>query len=279
MPCRNHPQIESGLDHCHRCGFSFCDDCRVEFQGRTHCAGCKAEAVGLLESGGTTASSGDLELPAWERRAELGMASAFWQTIKAVMTDPARFFRRMDTSVTTWDCLAVPCVLAVLGAIVSGILQLTIMGGMMAFLSQMGGGMGDDASQMVLPQMFSGTFGACIGVFLSPVAAILGAFMVAGLMHLFLMMTGKVGAPYHQTLRGYCYAQAPNILAVIPFLGSVVAFFWTIWTSVVMVKEVHKSTWGMAWMSVLSWMVLCCVLSVGAYAVVVALVVAVASQN
>jgi hypothetical protein len=278
MSCRNHPQVESGLDHCYRCGFRFCEECRVEFQGKQHCASCKAEAVSLLESGhdaGTGVGGG--ELPPWERRLELGLASAFWATVKQVMGDPAGFFRRMDKSVTTWDCLAVPCVLSLIGAIVSAIVQIAFAGVLAGFISSQGGLDDPQAGAEMFGQMFGGAFGACFGVFLAPVFAIIFAFIFAGLIHLYLHMTNNVGEPYHQTLRGYCYAQAPTILGIIPILGGIVGWFWSIWTTVVMVKELHRTTWGTAWISVLWYIVLLCLFCGGAYAALIAF--AISMQN
>ena len=265
MSCRNHPQIEAGLDHCYRCGFRFCEECRVEFQGKPHCAPCKAEAVSMLESGADPGRGADGgELPPWERRQELGMAAAFWATIKAVMSDPSRFFRRMDTTVTTWDCLAVPCVVGVLGAIGGAVLQIALAGALTGLMGAQGNLDGDQAAMAFLPQVLGG----CGGIVFAPVFSIIGVFITAGFMHLFLMMTGKVGAPFHQTMRGYCYAQAPSILGIIPLLGQIVGGLWSLWISVVMIKELHRTTWGTAWMSVLWYIALICIVCGGAYALI-----------
>ena len=275
MACRNHPQVETGLEHCYRCGYRFCEECRVDFQGKAYCATCKAEAVGMLEVGESPRpAEGMGELPPWERRQELGMASAFWETIKAVMSDPTRFFRNLDTRATTFDCLVIPCVLSLIGAVVGAILQVGMMGTLMGIMGAQGGVEGEEAAVMFIPQVLGG----CGGIVFAPVMAIALAFIIGGLIHLFLMMTGKVGAPYHQTMRGYCYAQAPSILAIIPILGGLVGWVWAIWTTVVMVKELHRTTWGTAWMSVLWYMVLFCVVCGGAYAVLFGVIAASAGR-
>ncbi len=249
MACRNHPQIEEGLDHCYRCGFRFCDECRVEFQGHPHCAPCKSEAVSMLEAGSSSDASAGREgqLPPWERRAELGMTTAFLETVKQVISSPTRFFENLRIGVTTWDCLAIPCVVTTVGMIASAVVQIALMGTMMGVVtSQQGGDSGGAAAA------FGGQIiGACCWIPLAPVFAIMASFMGAGMIHVFLMMTGKVTEPFQQTLRGYCYAQSPGVLAVIPILGSLVGGVIGLWASVVMVKTTHKTSWGIAWMAVL----------------------------
>lgn len=46
MPCTNHPQVETGLDACARCGKSFCIDCLVVVKAGTFCIACDKELNG-----------------------------------------------------------------------------------------------------------------------------------------------------------------------------------------------------------------------------------------
>jgi len=39
--CPNHPQLTVGLQHCTRCGRSYCPDCLVSFRGGLYDAACK----------------------------------------------------------------------------------------------------------------------------------------------------------------------------------------------------------------------------------------------
>jgi uncharacterized RDD family membrane protein YckC len=43
--CPNHPEVQSGLQHCARCGVGYCADCLVPVRGRLHCANCKDEQL------------------------------------------------------------------------------------------------------------------------------------------------------------------------------------------------------------------------------------------
>ncbi len=261
MSCRNHPQVETELEHCYRCGYRYCGDCVVEFQGKPTCGPCKDDAVGRLESGDPTGGSDEV-LPPWERRQTLGMFPAFWQSITGVLGAPTKFFVGMDKRAATWDCLAIPVVASVLGAIVSMFVGMA-MGGVMESLASGAGGGGDALpfGSMIGMQGVSG----CFGIVLSPILTVIGVFIGAGLIHAWLAMTSNVRLPFHQTMRGYCYAQAPAILAVIPVLGGLVGAIWAIVTSIIMVKAFHKTTTGTAVMSVFWFVILMlCLAAAGA---------------
>lgn len=264
MPCRNHPEVETGLARCHGCGHAFCAACLVDVGGKPFCAPCKMQELAASAERG----EGDTELPPWERRDELGMATAMWRTITHVNGDPSGFFRRMDTTRETWDCLAVPCVLGVLSTLTMSVAMLPFLGWIHAELMPQASG-GDLGMTM-----FAQGFGLCGGIVFAPVSAIISVFITAGLIHVFLAMTNKVRVPFHQTMRGYCYSQGPLIVTVIPGLGHIVGALWSIWTAVVMVREVHRTSWGTAWMSVLWYMVLACVVCGGLYAALIAIAIA-----
>jgi len=257
--------VDEGLDHCYRCGYRFCEECRVDFQGHPHCATCKSEAVSMLESGASAGGDGGGpagargELPPWERRQELGMMAAFVETMKQVISSHTRFFANMRLGVTTWDCLAIPCIVGVVAMVVSTAFNMVFFGAFTGFAASQSGGGAGEAGAAVAGQLLTGV---CM-IPLAPVFAIAGSFFAAGMIHVFLMMTGNVRQPFQQTLRGYCYAQSPGILAIVPILGSIVGGIMSLWASVVMVKTVHKTSWGMAWMSVLWFLILILVLACG----------------
>jgi len=51
MACAHHPEVDTGLEPCERCGGSFCPDCFVVLRDRVYCAPCKEEHVRDLRSG------------------------------------------------------------------------------------------------------------------------------------------------------------------------------------------------------------------------------------
>jgi uncharacterized RDD family membrane protein YckC len=51
MACAHHPEVETGIERCERCGGEFCPDCFVVLRDRAFCAACKVEHVRDLRSG------------------------------------------------------------------------------------------------------------------------------------------------------------------------------------------------------------------------------------
>jgi uncharacterized RDD family membrane protein YckC len=51
MACKYHPQVETGLVKCYRCGQKFCSNCYITIQGKTYCVDCKEEQLKDIESG------------------------------------------------------------------------------------------------------------------------------------------------------------------------------------------------------------------------------------
>lgn len=250
MGCTNHPVVEAGLQACWICGKSFCPECVVEFQSRTLCGPCKATAVARLESGSADAVGGEGEAAPWERRAELGTVPAFVATCKAAMLEPQRFFSKLDRTRQGYDCLVFPMIIQFFVALSQAAVQFAMFGSLWMHQATPGDG---------FAAMFAGGMGL-IGVILSPILAIVGAFIGAGLIHIALLVMKKATVPYHQTLRGYCYASAASVLQVVPFLGLMVGGLWALVTQVLMVKERHRCSGGTAAIAVL-WIVglaLCC---------------------
>lgn len=268
MACTNHPLVATGISQCWVCARDFCPDCVVEFQSRTMCGPCKAEAVARLEAGQSAVATQGEKAP-WERRSELGLVQAFVQTTKAVLTEPQGFFERLDKDVTTYECLLFPMIPQTIASIVAWLFSLLFVGASAAFLGGASGGR---------PNPFAGLFGAgVLGVFqvvLAPIGAVIGVYIWAGLIHLFLAMTKKAGAPFQQTMRGVCYAQAPTILGLIPLLGPIVGFFWCLVTYVFMVMKVHRVSGGNAVAAVLALPLLLACCCGGVYAALVASILA-----
>jgi len=55
MICRNHVDVEEGVQPCARCGEPYCSDCLVILHGRPYCAVCKTEKLLDVQSGSDSA--------------------------------------------------------------------------------------------------------------------------------------------------------------------------------------------------------------------------------
>ncbi len=270
MACRNHPLVDTGIEHCEICAETYCADCLVEFQEKRVCGECKTQVVADLEFGGRV--SGDGVLPPWERREELGLVGAFWQTSKAVILTPNDFFDKMEKNSQSFTCLLYAVIVQVLAAIANWIYSVVMFG----IIAAVAGGGGE------FEQAMAGPFGVgvqgFIGVIFAPIGAIIGVFVGAGLMHLYLYVTKLARVPYQQTMRGLCYAHAPQLLLLIPipFLNQIVGGIWTIVAEVIMINRLHKCGWLHAIASLL-WIAVLCGCIFGGIFLVIAIVGAAAN--
>lgn len=81
-------------------------------------------------------------------------------------------------------------------------------------------------------------------IVLAPMMLFAGVYIMSGLIHLMLKLTGAANEDFATTLRVNCYSNSANILYVFPFIGFIVAFFWQMAINVVGLKCAHKTTWG-----------------------------------
>jgi hypothetical protein len=86
---------------------------------------------------------------------------------------------------------------------------------------------------------------------LSPVMLILTIFVAAGLVHLLLRLLGGASRDFGFTVRVFAYAYSPQILGVVPVVGSAVGFFWMVGVAIIGLREGHRTSTGKAATAVL----------------------------
>ena len=236
---------------CVVCGTYGCMDCVFATGGRgTTCRACAAR--GLAES-----------IP-WERRAQLGWMSAFWQTTKLVCTQPKRFFSTPSTETG----MAGPVLYGVLAYTAGGALLMLSLGVM--FLLGSGGAL--LLGEKELGAIF-GIYGGCFTVGFIPIALI--AYPLQGLMQILIASACSHGslsllksrtATFEQTLRAVCYANAPYFWLFVPCIGWYFSAFWVWGAESIALRETHRTTTDRAVLSVIGYRVLFMVLVGGLYA-------------
>ena len=108
--------------------------------------------------------------------------------------------------------------------------------------------------EMVLgPSPFSSMMAAtgdapnpAVDFLMSPLWLLLGLFVAAGVIHLFLMMFGAAKHGYGATARVFCFAAGPVLFEVVPYVGSMVAGVWGIVITIIGLREAHETTTGRA---------------------------------
>lgn len=85
----------------------------------------------------------------------------------------------------------------------------------------------------------------------SPLLALLGLVMAAGVVHLLLKLFGGANRDFAFTMRVFCYAYAPQLLSVIPWAGPFVGFVWMVVVAIIGLAAGHRTGTGRAAAAVL----------------------------
>lgn len=247
--CGVHDTVDASF-LCTACGTYGCADCVfVTVQRGTTCRTCAAR--GLQEP-----------VP-WERRAQLGWASAFWQTTKLVCTQPTRFF----STPTAEDGMVGPVLYAITAYTLGGALMMLSIG---LFLLVAGGG-AFIAGQEEIGTML-GIEGGCFTVGFVPLAliayplqALMQVLIAAGCSHGSLVLLKARKATFEQTLRAICYANAPYLWMFVPCCGTYFSWLWVWFAESIALRETHRTTTDRAVLAVIGYRVLFFVLIIGLY--------------
>jgi hypothetical protein len=160
--------------------------------------------------------------------------NSFIGTVRAVVLDPAGFFRGIPRQGNFVN----PLVFAVICAVINGVLS-----GIIGLLS----------SLAFRTQGFGGAFVGLIGnIILTPVYIVIALFIGAGIWHLLvLLLVRPANAGFEATFRVASYVQVAQLISWIPLIGWVVAPIYGIVLSIFGIREIHTTTTGRAALVVL----------------------------
>jgi hypothetical protein len=85
----------------------------------------------------------------------------------------------------------------------------------------------------------------------SPVVLLLSLLVSAAITHLLLRLFGGAHRDVWFTTRVFAFSYSPQLLAIVPVVGSVVGFFWMVVVAVIGVREGHGISTGRAAAAVL----------------------------
>ncbi len=200
--------------------------------------------------------------PAWERRDEIGLGPALFETWKQSLTEPRMFFGSFNSQ----------------GKIGDAVIYLIIM----AFVSSLSIFMPGFDSFMptpeadVAPMMMSG-FTKIVMIPLIPVIAVIGVVIMSGIFHLCLLLFGGVSKPFESTFKVVAYASGTTVFSLIPFIGSIIGSIWNIVLLSIGLSEVHRTDLWKAIVTVLIPFLLCsCCLVFGAMTTIMSIMAATA---
>jgi len=190
-------------------------------------------APGGLATAGGEATAGTASPTPWERD-DLAFPSDLFRSWMECMTRPAEFFGRVDPDAPFTRPLLFFLVFWVLGAGLAAVSTDPALGlwtsGYVAAA--------DAAPAEAMVRLF--------WFFLSPFVGLIGLGLNVVFVHVGVRVFVPSAAPLHVTARGLCYVAAPQVLVIVPFLGSLLVFAWALVLAVIGMRELHGTTTGRA---------------------------------
>jgi hypothetical protein len=213
----------------------------------------------------------------WERRTELGIVSAYVQSVKLLLTNPDDAWSRARENGGYEDPLLFAIASAVVGSIFSALYRWVFPSPWVRFLPYA------IRHRWMAPGMHRG-MGGC-GLVLWPVAMAIGVtvglFVASAVFHACLMMVGGLSnstSRFEGTFRTVSYSSVSMLAHVVPFAGGLISFVWGFFLNVKGAVRMHRTTPGKAAAALLIPLALLIVLLIGILAVVVGLLMATRSS-
>jgi len=218
-----------------------CPECgrlvTVEGPGSTRCPYCGAEVPG--EPGYRWSGDRSEVGSPWDDRERLGAFRAYVETWRMVMARPSEFFASMPVSGGLLGPLLYALITGTLGGLASLFWQVVVPGRNPAFEAIL-------ASQgLTESQVMSAA------VFLAPFAVIVQTFVWAAVLHLMIVLLAGGGRGFEATFRVVSFATTPQLLAVIPVCGGLVASFWSFALVIIGLRESHRISGAVATLAAL----------------------------
>lgn len=176
------------------------------------------------------------------------LLEGLYETAKLIITSPSEAFARMSTTGDLGRPLVYAVIFGWIGVIASQIYQLAFRGAMWSFIPNM-----PRQSEFMV-----GPVANVVTMIVAPVLILLGVFIGAAIIHLFLMMVGGASKGFATTVRVVCYASTTQVLQVVPFCGGIISAVWTIVLEIIGIAQAHRTTQGKAALAVLLPIALCC---------------------
>jgi len=172
------------------------------------------------------------EEPAWERRKTLGGFSAMIQSAQQILGAPAATFRAMKSEGGFSGPLGYYGILFTLTTWVAAGYQI------IALRVNPSAVLGEFSAKISAAEMEQS-----LGIFmaLTPLIAVLGAFLGAAVLHAALLVLGAAKKPFEATFRGWCYAAASaSLLQLIPLCGGMMYLMIAVVLLVIAQREIHQ---------------------------------------
>jgi hypothetical protein len=226
----------------------FCPHCGKEVAGgQVFCQHCGSR---LVEDREGVISAGGREKTPWEDRESTGYLGGLFRTVKEILFSPARFFRTMAVTGGLTDPMLYALIIGMTGLMFFYLWDILLHDSMQNFMTpEMRAAAGRAAMRGG-----SSVFAAII----TPFLLILWLFVIAGMLHLFLLLVRGAKAGFEATFRVVSYSVSPFLFMVIPFCGMLITALWAMFVVIIGLREAHETSGGKAAFAVLLPLIFCC---------------------
>jgi hypothetical protein len=183
---------------------------------------------------------------------EKGFAGYF-ETVKLALFEPGKLFERMRVDdakgalLFGWVTLTVP---TIIGLLLTQALFPTDLSQLERF---------DIKVPPELRELMKDSLRSTIGSLIAtPIVALVWVYLVAGVVHLMLLLLSQNKRGFNATFRAVCFASAPDVFSAVPQCGSIVAFFWMIGLTIFGLSHTQRIPGGSAAAAVLAPIALVC---------------------
>ena len=167
----------------------------------------------------------------WENRSELGLWQGIYDTVKAVLFSPDKFFGSLRHKGGIGEPFAFGLLTGAVGGMFSVFWQFLILSG----------------GLLSIGHIFAGqfTFGLIflILIVFIPIGIMIALFVTSAVWHLFLLILKGADNGFEATFRVIAYSQAVQLWGIIPIIGGWISFIWQIIIQIIGLKEIHETSY------------------------------------
>lgn len=198
----------------------------------------------------------------WDRRDELGYGNAFLQALKQFVVAPGEAFASTresgDFAGPLMFAVAIGWIAAIIGQVWSTLFGASMLQFLPAELSEEYGAL-----------MVGSGLNLVAWALLAPIFIVIGLLIWSVILHVCVMIVGGLGASragFEGTFRAVAFSSVAQLGSLIPLVGGLISFVWSIVLLVMGISSLHRTTQGKALFAVLIPFILCCVcFGIGAF--------------
>ncbi len=171
------------------------------------------------------------------------------------IASPIEAFTRMSLTVDLVRPIAYFVSLALVGACISQLWSFVLFDSYLGVIRSLAGSQFEKFAPLIQKP---GPLQLGLGLVITPLLALIVLFVWTGLVHLVLVLVGGAQRGFAATLRVMCYSETTQLAVVVPGLGGLIAFVWSLILEIIGLSQAHGTDGWRAAVSVLVPLLLCC---------------------